>query len=83
LRYTFEHKKSKKIIEIDIPYAELAQFIKEHPDYDQVFNCNVTKGHGTPKADSTFQKYVLGRVAAALPKNNILKNSRFGIPKEI
>lgn len=84
-RYEFEHKKTNIRLTVDIPYDQLESFKQSHPDYNQVWALNIanTERLGRTKPPADFQKHVLGRVAAAVPGNQIRKNSRFGIPREI
>jgi len=63
--------------------AEKEAWEKENPNIKQTFNsfpgiCDAVR-LGVKKPDSTFQKYVLGRMAN---KHNNIDKAKFKIPKE-
>jgi len=85
--YTFENKRTKKVFIKEMKIAELDDYLRDNPTVSQVLVANSTLDAvriGVKKPDSTFQKYILGRVKEAIPGNNLGgPNQKFSIPKEI
>lgn len=84
--YSFRNKDTMEEFEENMKIAEKEEYLKNHPEIEQIFtkvNIVDPMAIGVLKPPSDFQKGVIGRMKAALPKNNIGKYSRWSIPKEI
>lgn len=84
--YTFRNKTTDEQITVQMTMAEHDTYLDDKPDWEQViiaanFVDPVTIGVTKPPAD--FQKYVLGRVKAAVPHADAVASKRWDIPKEI
>ena len=84
--YTFRNKVTDEEVTVQMTIAEHETYLNDKPDWEQVikainFADPVSLGVTKPPAD--FQKYVLGRVKAAVPEANAVASKRWDIPKEI
>lgn len=84
-RYTFQNKKTKKRVDIDMPYSELQKFLNHNPDMEQVFKMNVVDSVvvGVTKPPADFMKHVIGKVKEMPGANKNAIEKRWKIPKEI
>lgn len=84
-RYTFQNKKTKKRVDIDMPYSELQKFLNHNPDMEQVFKMNVVDSVvvGVTKPPADFQKYVLNKVKSMPGADSSQIEKRWSIKKEI
>lgn len=83
--YTFERKDTEEQYDLSMTYDEMMEYVKANPDVQQIFRINVADptNIGVTKPPSDFQKYVLGRVKASVPKADAVADKRWSIPKEI
>ena len=84
--YTYKNKVTGEQITVNMTMAEHDTYLDDKPDWEQMiivanFVDPVSIGVTKPPAD--FQKYVLGRVKAAVPEANAVASKRWDIPKEI
>ena len=84
--YTIRNVATDEVVEHFISYAELEEMLKD-PNLRQEF-CPIHIGDpislGAKKPDSTFQKYVLGRIRDGQPKKyRDSFDRRFRIPREV
>jgi hypothetical protein len=84
--YTFENKKTKKTVIVEMKIAELDDYIKNNPDMEQVLTVPVLAdpvGMGITKPPADFQKYVLGRIREVPGANKSQVEKRWQINKEV
>lgn len=84
--YTFRNKKTEEIITVSMTMAEHDTYLDDKPDWEQMIlaaNFVDPVSIGITKPPSDFQKYVLGRVKAAVPQAEAVASKRWDIPKEI
>ena len=84
--YTYKNKVTGEQITVNMTMAEHDTYLDDKPDWEQMilvanFVNPVSIGVTKPPAD--FQKYVLGRVKAAVPHADAVASKRWDIPKEI
>lgn len=84
--YTYKNKVTGEEITVNMTMAEHDIYLDDKPDWEQMilvanFVDPVSIGVTKPPAD--FQKYVLGRVKAAVPHADAVASKRWDIPKEI
>lgn len=84
--YTFRNIKTDEEVTVQMTMAEHDTYLNDKPDWEQVvtvpnFVDPVSIGVTKPPAD--FQKYVLGRVKAAVPHADAVASKRWDIPKEV
>jgi hypothetical protein len=84
--YTYKNKVTGEQITVNMTMAEHDTYLDDKPDWEQMilvanFVDPVSIGVTKPPAD--FQKYVLGRVKAAVPHADAVASKRWDIPKEI
>ena len=84
--YTFKNKVTGEEKTVNMTMAEHDTYLDDKPDWEQMilvanFVDPVSIGVTKPPAD--FQKYVLGRVKAAVPHADAVASKRWDIPKEI
>ena len=84
--YTYKNKVTGEEVTVNMTMAEHDTYLDDKPDWEQMilvanFVDPVSIGVTKPPAD--FQKYVLGRVKAAVPEANAVASKRWDIPKEI
>ena len=84
--YTYKNKVTGEEMTVTMTMAEHDTYLNDKPDWEQMiltanFVDPVRIGVTKPPAD--FQKYVLGRVKAAVPESNAVASKRWDIPKEI
>ena len=89
--YTFKDKDSGEIFEKKMSYTVLDNFKRDNPNLElQIFAKNLPKFSdgirmstpGTGQPDSTFEKYVIQRMAETIPGNTIKANHKTKRPKE-
>jgi hypothetical protein len=89
--YDFKNKETGEISEHRMSYTVLDQFKKDNPHLEQYHSAEnlprfgdgirmSTPGTGQP--DSTFEKYVIQRMAETIPGNTIKANHKTKRPKE-
>jgi len=89
--YDFLNKETNQIEEHKMSWTELKQFKENNPNLEQYFSAEnlpvfsdgirmSTPGTGQP--DSTFEKYVIQRMAETIPGNTIKANHKTKRPKE-
>ena len=84
--YTYKNKVTGEEKIVNMTMAEHDTYLDDKPDWEQMiiaanFVDPVSIGVTKPPAD--FQKYVLGRVKAAVPHADAVASKRWDIPKEI
>ena len=84
--YTYKNKVTGEEVTVNMTMAEHDTYLDDKPDWEQMilvanFVDPVSIGVTKPPAD--FQKYVLGRVKAAVPHADAVASKRWDIPKEI
>lgn len=82
--YTFRNKTTDEIELHEMKIAERESFLEAHPDLEQVIVPQATLDAvrlGITKPDTTFQKYVLGRIKEQHPHGSVEK--RWNLAKEI
>lgn len=82
--YNFRHRDSQEIILVECSMHEREEFIEANPEYEQILIHTPTivdplmLGRLSPTGKD-FQRNVLGRMAAAIPGNNLgTQMKRFG-----
>ena len=83
--YTFQNKRTKKRVDLQMSINEIVAFERENPHLERVYeNLNYLDpaGMGVQRPPADFQKYVVGKVKAANPHGKALEK-RWPIPKEI
>jgi hypothetical protein len=89
--YTFKDKDSHETFEIKMSYTVLDNFKRDNPNLElQILAENLPKFSdgirmstpGTGQPDSTFEKYVIQRMAETIPGNTIKANHKTKRPKE-
>ena len=85
MRYTFLNKKTKKHVEMDMPYSELEKFLNHNPHMEQVFRLNVADpvNIGVTKPPADFSKYVLGKVQQMPGADKKMMTKRWDIKREV
>lgn len=89
--YPMKNKETGEITEFSMSYKEYDQFKEDHPELERYFcveDMHVmsdglrlsTPGTGVP--DSTFEKYIIGRMAETIPGNTIKQNHKTSRPRE-
>ena len=65
--YSFIDTVTEEEFEVEMTYEQLKAFLEFNPRFNQTFRMNIVDpvGIGVTKPPSDFQKYVLGKVAAA------------------
>ena len=84
--YSYRNKVTGEEIIVNMTMAEHDTYLDDKPDWEQMiiaanFVDPISIGVTKPPAD--FQKYVLGRVKAAVPEASAVASKRWDIPKEI
>ena len=84
-KYTFLDKKTKKRIDMDMPYSELEKFLNHNPNMEQVFRMNLVDpvGIGVSKPPVDFMKNVIGKVKTVPGADHSKLEKRWTIPREI
>lgn len=84
-KYTFQNKKTKKRIDMDMPYSELEKFLNHNPNMEQVFKMNVVDSVvvGVTKPPEAFMRNVISKVKEMPGANIDAIEKRWKIPKEI
>jgi hypothetical protein len=89
--YQFHNKDTNKIEEYSMSYKDLDQFKKDNEHLEVYFSVEslpvLSDGMrlstpGTGKPDSTFEKYVIGRIRDSVPGNTIAASHKTRIPRE-
>ena len=84
--YTWMNKETGEEFTNTMSIAERDEYEKNNPQLQQVLR-NFTMvdpvSIGVTKPPADFQKYVLGRVKAAVPHADAVASKRWDIPKEI
>ena len=89
--YPFMNKNTGEVEEHIMRLAEYDQFKADNPHLERYFSPEGLVGlgdgirmntPGTGQADSTFEKYVIGRMAESIPGNTIKKYHKTKIPRE-
>lgn len=83
--YSFKNKDSGECFDIDMKISERDQYIKDHPELEQVLKPLRTVdpySAGVTKPPSDFTKYVLGKVKEKTPGATEVGTRRFSIPRE-
>jgi hypothetical protein len=84
--YSFENKKTKKTVTLEMKIAERDQYVKDNPHMVQVLTPPVIADSvriGVTKPPADFQKYVLGRVKEVPGANKSTIEKRWQINKEV
>lgn len=82
--YSFHDTETEEEFELQMSYEELKQFLEDNPKVNQTFRMNLVDpvGIGVTKPPSDFQKYVLGKVAAAPGAQSSAINRRWSHKRE-
>ena len=89
--YQFKNINTNEIEEHFFSYKQLDDFKKNNPNLQIYHSPETAPGFGdglrmsTPgvgKADSTFEKYVIGRMKKSIPGNNLNRSHKTKIPRE-
>lgn len=85
--YQFRNKNTNEIIEKIMKISELDSFKESNSDLEIIIGSSIIAdptrimGGSFSKGDSTFQKYIIGRMKESIP-GNTLSDRKFQIPKE-
>jgi hypothetical protein len=77
-----EHRMSYTVLDqfkVDNPHLEQHIFVENFPVYSDGSRLSVP---GMGKADSTFEKYVIGRIKENTPKNTVKDGHKTKAPRE-
>jgi len=86
--YAFLNNKTDDIVEKVMKISELDAFKREHPHLQVYIGESVPFGDGmrmstgVTKPDSTFEKYVIGRMKETVPGNSIGLSHKTKTPRE-
>ena len=87
--YTVLNSETDQIEEIVMKISEYDAFMKQNPKYSRYFTDVPCFGDGmrmnTPgagKIDSTFEKYVIGRMMETIPGNRLKETHKTKMPRE-
>lgn len=82
--YSFIDTETEEEFELEMTYDQLKAFLEANPRFNQTFRMNIVDpvGIGVTKPPSDFQKYVLGKVAAAPGAEKSAINRRWGHKRE-
>lgn len=82
--YSFINTETEEEFELEMTYDQLKAFLEFNPRFNQTFRMNIVDpvGAGITKPPSDFQKYVLGKVAAAPGAESNAINRRWGHKRE-
>ena len=82
--YSFIDTETEEEFELEMTYDQLKAFLEANPRFNQTFRMNVVDpvGIGVTKPPSDFQKYVLGKVAAAPGAQSSATDRRWGHKRE-
>lgn len=89
--YDFKDKNTGEVREYKMSYTVLEQFKTDNPHLERFFTAEnlpvMSDGirmnvPGAGRPDSTFEKYVIQRMAETIPGNTIKKNHKTSRPKE-
>lgn len=82
--YSFIDTETEEEFELEMTYDQLKAFLEFNPRFNQTFRMNIVDpvGAGITKPPSDFQKYVLGKVAAAPGAESNAINRRWGHKRE-
>ena len=89
--YVFKNKETDELEEYSFGYKHLDTFKKQNPHLERYFDAAdlpvmsdgmrmSTPGTGQP--DSTFEKYVINRIAESVPGNTIKQRHKTKLPRE-
>ena len=87
--YDFRNKESNLIETHVMSYKDLPKFKENNPHLETFIGEVPAYGDGTRmslsqvgKADSTFEKYIINRIAETVPGNTIKQSHKTKIPRE-
>ena len=89
--YDFRNKETGEVVEHTMSYTKLDQFLLDNPNLERYHSAQhlpvMSDGMrmdvpGIGRADSTFQKYVIDRIAETVPGNTIKKSHKSKTPRE-
>lgn len=87
--YEFKNTDTGEIFEKKMSYTELDQYLLNHPNHIRHHSGTPVLSDGmrmntpgTGKADSTFQKYIIDRIAETVPGNTIRQSHKTKTPRE-
>jgi hypothetical protein len=83
--YTFYNKRTKRTYDMEMKSHELEPYLAKHKNVERVFQpprMGDSIKLGITRPDSTFQKYVLGRIKDKVPGAKHLEK-KYNITKEI
>jgi len=89
--YQFKNVVTKQIEEHRMSFTELDNFKLNNPQLERYFSVESLPGFGdsmrmsTPgigQPDSTFEKYVIGRIKETVPGNTLHKSHKTRTPRE-
>lgn len=86
--YAFLNNKTGDIVEKVMKISELDAFKREHPhlqvyiDEAVPFGDGMRMSTGVTKPDSTFEKYVIGRIKESVPGNSLHLSHKTKMPRE-
>lgn len=87
--YEFKNTDTGEIFEKKMSYTELDQYLLNNPNHIRHHSGTPVLSDGmrmntpgTGKADSTFQKYIIDRIAETVPGNTIRQSHKTKTPRE-
>lgn len=86
--YAFLNRKTGDVVQKVMKISELDAFKREHPHLETYIGEAVPFGDGmrmsnsVAKPDSTFEKYVIGRMKESVPGNSIGLSHKTKMPRE-
>ena len=87
--YEFKNTETNEIFEKRMSYTELDQYLLDNPTHIRHHSGTPVLSDGmrlstpgTGKADSTFQKYIIDRIAETVPGNTIRQSHKTKTPRE-
>ena len=87
--YEFKNTETGEVFEKQMRISELDQYLIDNPTYIRHHSGTPVLSDGmrlstpgTGKADSTFQKYIIDRIAETVPGNTIKQSHKTKTPRE-
>lgn len=87
--YEFKNTETDEIFEKKMSYTELDKYLLDNPNHIRHHSGTPVLSDGmrmdtpgTGRADSTFQKYIIDRMAETIPGNTIRQSHKTKTPRE-
>lgn len=89
--YVFKNKETGEIEEYVMSYTKLDEFKEQNPTLERHFEVADLPGFGDTmrmsinsgmKADGRFEREIIGRIKAKVPKNTLAKTHKTKMPRE-